>query len=402
MKSMRKIPFILFSITLFYLLSNFLAPLMLEPGTVNHLDANANRVDYWDNDNYPPNNGYYEFELEEGGEYTIVAEKEGYRRYEEEIFVDQGKENAHTIYMKKDGGGGGTRFFGRGSHTRSAAGDDDGGTTILYGRVKDNENLEPVHNVKITVEGKYNHSYTTLFVSWKEMMAEGHVYEGFVYIFGDLNCHQKHSRSYEVHGNQMPICTRDVGIFLGGTVGFFILFFVTPRTDFYQTFFSALPSKFQERLFSRVSRKQLFFLILVTSVVPTGFDGVYQMVSDYESTNFTRIVTGFIFGIPTALAFGAFLMAGVHDDYLLPEPSRVARHGNRRQLSFSSPTSLAPPPSPLPSTSPSPCMDSKEIPPSNKNTLIEREGKDNGAQNAIEQQKNHKSAEPGRSSGGTP
>lgn len=399
---MRKIPFILFSITLFYILSNFLAPLMLEPGTVNYLDANANRVDYWDNNNYPPNNGYYEFELEEGGAYTIVAEKEGYRRYEEEIFVDHGKENAHTIYMKKDGDGGETRFSGRGSRTRSAAGDGDGGTTKLYGRVKDNESLDPVHNVKITIEGKYNHSYTTIFVSWKAMIAKGHVYEGVVYLFGDLNCHQKHSRSYEVHGNQMPICTRDVGIFFGGTVGFFILFFVTPRADFYQTFFSALPSKLQERLFSKVSKKLLFFFILVMAVVPTGFDGVYQMISDYESTNFTRIVTGFIFGIPTALAFGAFLMAGVHDDYLLPGSPREASHGSKRQLSSSSPTSPAPPRSSSPSTSPSPCTDSKEIAPSNENTLIEREGKDNGAQNAIEQQKNHKNAEPGRSSGGTP
>ena len=37
----------------------------------------------------------------------------------------------------------------------------------------------------------------------------------FVYGFGDLNCHQKHERSWEINGNQMPVCTRDIGIFLG-------------------------------------------------------------------------------------------------------------------------------------------------------------------------------------------
>ena len=29
----------------------------------------------------------------------------------------------------------------------------------------------------------------------------------FVYAFGDLNCHQKHERSWKINGNQMPVCT---------------------------------------------------------------------------------------------------------------------------------------------------------------------------------------------------
>ena len=273
---MRKIPFILFSITFFYLLSNFLAPLMLEPGTVNDMDANANRVDYWD--------------------------------------------------------------------------------------------------------------------KWKDMMSEGHVYEGIIYLFGDINCHQKHTRTYTINGNQMPICTRDVGIFLGGSVGFLILFLATPKLDFYQTFFSVLPSKFQERLFKRVSRKQLFFLILVMAVVPTGFDGIYQLASDYESTNFTRIVTGFIFGIPTALAFGAFLMAGVHDEYHFPDGEWNVKNSTNRQTSVSSSSFLSST-SPASTTS-SPCDESEETPIMKENTLIEKEGNDNGGKDRIERQKDHNSAEP--------
>ena len=34
------------------------------------------------------------------------------------------------------------------------------------------------------------------------------------YGFGDLNCHQKHERSWEINGNQMPVCTRDIGLSL--------------------------------------------------------------------------------------------------------------------------------------------------------------------------------------------
>ena len=39
-------------------------------------------------------------------------------------------------------------------------------------------------------------------------------YAAFIYGFGDLNCHTKAERSWEVNGNQMPVCVRDVGIFL--------------------------------------------------------------------------------------------------------------------------------------------------------------------------------------------
>ena len=39
------------------------------------------------------------------------------------------------------------------------------------------------------------------------------------YGFGDLNCHQKHERSWEINGNQMPVCARDIGIFLGFSIG---------------------------------------------------------------------------------------------------------------------------------------------------------------------------------------
>jgi hypothetical protein len=45
------------------------------------------------------------------------------------------------------------------------------------------------------------------------------------YGFGDINCHQKHERSWEINGNQMPVCARDIGIFSGFSLGclFFLL-----------------------------------------------------------------------------------------------------------------------------------------------------------------------------------
>ena len=51
--------------------------------------------------------------------------------------------------------------------------------------------------------------------AWSEL----NPYYAFVYAFGDLNCHQKFERSWTINGNQMPVCARDVGIFLGLALG---------------------------------------------------------------------------------------------------------------------------------------------------------------------------------------
>ena len=46
--------------------------------------------------------------------------------------------------------------------------------------------------------------------AWTEL----NPYSAFIYAFGDLNCHNKGERSILINENQMPVCTRDVGIFL--------------------------------------------------------------------------------------------------------------------------------------------------------------------------------------------
>ena len=47
--------------------------------------------------------------------------------------------------------------------------------------------------------------------AWSEV----NFYAAIIYGFGDVNCHQKSERSWEVNNNQLPVCTRDVGIFAG-------------------------------------------------------------------------------------------------------------------------------------------------------------------------------------------
>ena len=96
-----------------------------------------------------------------------------------------------------------------------------------------------------------------------------------VYYIGDLNCHQKLERSYSYNQNQMPFCARDVGIFAGLAIGF---------------------------TYALGRRIELTLPLILLSLVPIGIDGTVQLLTDYESTNIRRVVTGLIAGGATGIA----------------------------------------------------------------------------------------------------
>lgn len=96
-----------------------------------------------------------------------------------------------------------------------------------------------------------------------------------VYYLGDVNCHQLSHRSYEYNNNQMSFCARDVGIFVGLALGFV----------------GALGRKIEMTL-----------PLVILSLAPIGLDGTMQLVTDYESTNPRRIITGLIAGIATGIS----------------------------------------------------------------------------------------------------
>ncbi|UCE92347.1 MAG: DUF2085 domain-containing protein [Methanobacteriota archaeon] len=103
-----------------------------------------------------------------------------------------------------------------------------------------------------------------------------------VYTIGDSQCHQISERSYFLNGNQMPFCSRDLGLFIGLAVASGVAVFVTTSVN---------P------------------LLLLLGLVPIGIDGGLQAVTDYESTNPLRITTGVIAGISLALLLALFLVA---------------------------------------------------------------------------------------------
>lgn len=98
-----------------------------------------------------------------------------------------------------------------------------------------------------------------------------------VYLIGDLNCHTMAERSIELNGNQMPFCARDVGLFLGLSIGMAAVLFLNPRFS---------------------------WLVVIIMAMPVVIDGGVQMIFDYESSNALRAVTGIIGGSAAALFLG--------------------------------------------------------------------------------------------------
>lgn len=131
---------------------------------------------------------------------------------------------------------------------------------------------------------------------WSEM----NPYHRAIYLFSDFNCHQKYYRSYSINENQMPVCARDVGIFIGMSVGFFMMAFVRRKTNFKDVLLFFIPNIKQ---ISERKKTLAIFGFGALFVLPMAFDGGIQLVTSYESINPIRMITGLLFGF----GFSAFV-----------------------------------------------------------------------------------------------
>ncbi len=161
-------------------------------------------------------------------------------------------------------------------------------------------------------------------VQWKELPP----LHALVYLFGDVNCHQKFQRSWTLNGNQMPVCTRDIGIFLGAMLG--ALAFASRglnRWTVRDTLVSPLPDSWLDGAYRAGRRNHLILLLLALTILPILLDGGIQMTTAYESNNMLRLLTGAIFGLLAGLGFAAMLAArpksfAAADAVLLPGGAR--------------------------------------------------------------------------------
>jgi len=151
----------------------------------------------------------------------------------------------------------------------------------------------------------------------------------FAYGFGDINCHQKHHRSWEINENQLPVCARDVGIFLGFTIGcLFFYFRGFNRWTVRDTFLSVLPDEYTKALYLNDRRLIAVIGIIGLGLVPMGLDGFSQLLTSYESNNPLRLLTGAAAGIVGGWFFCSAFSARPNkfkdpSEVLLPAESRL-------------------------------------------------------------------------------
>ncbi len=158
-------------------------------------------------------------------------------------------------------------------------------------------------NVQTDSTGQVGHNQSEhgIFV-WSDLDP----YAAFIYAFGDLNCHTKAERSWKINDNQMPVCVRDVGIFLGLAIGGFLFSRRGyNRWTIKDTFLSMLPDNKLFSVYRNDRRLLAMFAIAAVAAVPMAIDGFTQMLTSYESNAMMRLLTGTPFGI----LIGAFLSA---------------------------------------------------------------------------------------------
>lgn len=136
----------------------------------------------------------------------------------------------------------------------------------------------------------------------------------FTYGFGDLNCHQKHHRSWEINGNQLAFCVRDVGIFAGAAIGAAIFGrFGLNRWTLRDTFLSVIPDEWLVGVYTRNQRGVASLGIAAIFILPMAIDGFTQLLTNYESNNMLRLITGLGFGLLLGIIFVASLCARPKD-----------------------------------------------------------------------------------------
>ena len=97
------------------------------------------------------------------------------------------------------------------------------------------------------------------------------IYKWLPIIFG---CHCKDERSFHYLGKAFPICARCTGELAGILLSAVCSFFIRPTVT-----------------------------ISIIMMIPMIADGFIQMKTSYESTNFRRVITGFLFGYALIVLF---------------------------------------------------------------------------------------------------
>jgi len=138
---------------------------------------------------------------------------------------------------------------------------------------------------------------------WKELNGFSRV----IYAFGDSQCHQMDHRSLYINGNQMPMCSRCTALFIWANLGLVTAMFLRPEYDISLTSVKMYPKRMRRAILKNNKVLLSWLLLCFLCVLPTGADGFYQLLTPYESTNFTRVLLSLPTGWFGGLAIGLML-----------------------------------------------------------------------------------------------
>ena len=131
------------------------------------------------------------------------------------------------------------------------------------------------------------------------------LYPKVIYYLGDAQCHQLSYRTIWLNGNQMPMDARMTSIYTFANLGLLTAMFAAPSTSIAQGIVNAMPKRVAAWARKHLGPAVFAALVIALGILPVAVDGFVQLLTPYESTNVTRVLTG----IPTGWAVG--LLVGV-------------------------------------------------------------------------------------------
>jgi uncharacterized membrane protein len=139
------------------------------------------------------------------------------------------------------------------------------------------------------------------------------LYPKIVYYIGDAQCHQKWYRTFFINGNEMPVDSRVTAIYVGLSFGLLASMLVAYATTVSGTFISILPSRAREFVARRMGPRLFLILFMALAFAPLLIDGFAQLLTGYESTNLTRVLTGLPLGFAGGYMLGV-LIGTLHEN----------------------------------------------------------------------------------------
>ncbi len=116
-----------------------------------------------------------------------------------------------------------------------------------------------------------------------------------IYFIGYYTCHQINDRSFFINNNQVPVCSRCLGIYIGMSLIFFVAIVRYPTGSFFQSLCRLITLRGPIKSINCTTITIIILGALLS--IPMAIDVSMQIFTPYFSNNITRFVTGFLFGI---------------------------------------------------------------------------------------------------------